>query len=124
MDEERLAVGEAMGLSLKTELQAMNELYKMDAASVYQLNKTSETHGNVNSAPSSSYSRYITEDAPYLLIPCLEFARLMDVKTPIVTSIIHITNAFNEVDYFTSGRTLIEMGLNDMSMSEILIAVS
>lgn len=124
MDKERLAVGEAMGLTLKSELQAMNELYNMDAQSVYELNKTSETHGSVNSAPDSSTNRYITEDAPYLLVPCVEFAKLMNLDMPIATSVLHLTNAFNEADYFSSGRTLEKMGLSNMSMSEITAAIS
>lgn len=124
MDKERLAVGQAMGLSLKPELQAMNELYNMDAQSVYELNKTSETHSSVNSAPDSSKNRYITEDAPYLLVPCVEFAKLMNIDTPIATSVLHLTNAFNETDYFSSGRTLEKMGLSNMTMSEITMAVS
>ncbi|NRA82346.1 MAG: NAD/NADP octopine/nopaline dehydrogenase family protein [Gammaproteobacteria bacterium] len=124
MDKERLAVGQAMGLTLKSELQAMNELYNMDAQSVYELNKTSKTHGSVNSAPNSSTNRYITEDAPYLLVPCVEFAKLMNIDTPIATSVLHLTNAFNEANYFSSGRTLKKMGLNNMKMSEITAAVS
>jgi opine dehydrogenase len=124
MDKERLAVGQAMGLTLKPELQAMNELYNMDAQSVYELNKTSETHGSVNSAPDSSKNRYITEDAPYLLVPCVEFAKLMNIDTPIATSILHLTSAFNETDYFSSGRTLEKMGLSNLTMAEIIKAVS
>jgi len=124
MDKERLAVGQALGLTLKTELQAMNELYDMDAKSVYELNKTSETHGSVNSAPDSSTNRYITEDAPYLLVPCVEFAKLLNIEIPIATSVLHLTNAFNETDYFSCGRTLEKMGLSNMSPSEISIAIS
>jgi len=124
LDQERLAVGSALGLNLKTELEAMNELYDMNAKSVYELNKTSETHGSVNSAPDSSKNRYITEDAPYLLVPCVEFAQLMNIDTPIATSILHLTSAFNEEDYFSSGRTLEKMGLNDMTAAEIIAKIS
>lgn len=124
MDKERLAVGEAMGLALKSELEAMNELYEMDAKSVYELNKTSQTHGSVNGAPDSSTNRYITEDVPYLLVPCVEFAKLLGVKTPIAISVLHLTNAFNEADYFNSGRTLEKMGLSSMTLPEILKKIS
>lgn len=120
MDQERLAVGHALGLQLKTELEAMNALYDMDSASVYELNRTSETHGNVNTAPSSAKDRYITEDAPYLLVPCLELAKLLGVKTPIVESVLHLTSAFNNTDYFTAGRTLEKMGLDALSPAEIV----
>ncbi|MDG1469097.1 MAG: NAD/NADP octopine/nopaline dehydrogenase family protein [Glaciecola sp.] len=124
LDQERMSVGEAMGLTLKTELQAMNELYNMDAKSVYELNKTSQTHGSVNSAPQSSTDRYITEDAPYLLVPCVEFARLLNIDTPMATSVLHLTNAFNDADYFKDGRTLTKMGLDNMTLSDIIAAVS
>ena len=124
MDKERLAVGCAMGLTLKSELQAMNELYNMQAKSVYELNTSSQTHSSVNSAPASSKDRYITEDAPYLLVPCFEFAKLLKVDTPIVESVLHLTNAFNEADYFSSGRTLQKMGLSNMSLAEIITSLA
>ena len=57
-------------------------------------------------------------------MPCLEFARLLNVETPIVTSVLHLTNAFIDADYFSSGRTLEKMGLSKMSLSEINAAVS
>lgn len=124
LDEERLAVGRALNLNLKTELDAMNELYGMSATSVYELNKTSETHGNVNSAPDSAKSRYITEDAPYLLVPCAQLAKLSGVDVPIINSVLHLTSALNDDNYFKSGRTLSKMGLEGKTPAEIINLVS
>lgn len=124
LDQERLAVGKALGLSLNTELEAMNALYDMNATSVYELNRTSQTHGNVNDAPASASSRYITEDAPYLLVPCVEFAKLCNISTPIVESTLHLAGAFNEMDYFCTGRTLSDMGLENLTLSQIFDVVS
>ncbi|ASP49024.1 NAD/NADP octopine/nopaline dehydrogenase family protein [Cognaticolwellia beringensis] len=124
LDQERLAVGRALKLNLKSELEAMNELYGMSATSVYELNKTSTTHSSVNSAPDSSRSRYITEDAPYLLVPCAEFAKLLNVEVPIVNSVLHLTSALNSDNYFESGRTLEKMGLSNMSASEVIAQIS
>ena len=124
LDKERLSVGSALGLSLKTELEAMNGLYDMQAQSVYELNKSSTTHSNVKSAPSSSSSRYITEDTPYLLVPCAEIAQLLDVDIPIMNSVIHITSAMNNENYFDSGRTLADMGLKGLTIHNIIDYVS
>lgn len=124
LDQERLSVGKALGFTLRTELAAMNALYDMNAASVYDLNRTSQTHGNVNSAPNSSNSRYITEDAPYLLVPCFEFAKLCNIDTPIVESTLHLAGAFNEMDYFSTGRSLSDMGLKDLTLAQIFDVVS
>ncbi|GAB3524409.1 NAD/NADP octopine/nopaline dehydrogenase family protein [Photobacterium alginatilyticum] len=120
MEQERLAIGKALGISLLPELEAMNALYAMDCESVYEVNRTSETHGKLNSAPNSANNRYITEDAAYLLVPCYELGQLAGVDTPLITSCLHIDNAYNDTDYFTSGRTLKKMGLANLSPQEIL----
>ncbi|MDG2669582.1 NAD/NADP octopine/nopaline dehydrogenase family protein [Vibrio parahaemolyticus] len=120
MEAERLKVGRALGLELTPELKAMNSLYDMDCQSVYEVNRTSETHGKLNSAPDSASNRYITEDAAYLLVPCYEFAQLLGIDTPIITSCLHIDNAYNETNYFEKGRTLKLMGLDNKSAQEIM----
>ncbi len=119
MDKERLSVGKALGLHLRTELDAMNSLYDCQYKTVYEFNRASVTHGKINKAPNSSKSRYITEDVAYLLVPCYELATLCGLRVPIVESCIHIASAYNRVDYFTEGRTLKEMGLDNMTLEDI-----
>lgn len=120
MDEERLSIGQAFGLPLRTELEAMNALYDSNYSSVYEFNRASTTHVKINSAPNSSSNRYITEDVPYLLVPCYELAKVANLKVPIVESCIHIASAYNNTDYFESGRTLEKMGLGDYTKQEII----
>ncbi|WP_391206720.1 NAD/NADP-dependent octopine/nopaline dehydrogenase family protein [Psychrobacillus sp. L4] len=120
MDQERLSVGLAFGRQLKTELEAMNALYDSNYKTVYEFNRASTTHEKISSAPASSHSRYITEDVPYLLVPCFEFAKLAGLKLPIVESCIHIASAYNDEDYFKTGRTLEKMGMEHLSVEEIV----
>lgn len=120
MEHERQSVGKALGLELLPELEAMNALYAMQCQTVYDVNRTSETHGKLNSAPNSASNRYITEDAAYLLVPCYELGKLAGVETPLVTSCLHIDNAYNDTDYFKEGRTLEKMGLAGMSVKAIM----
>ena len=119
MDKERLAVGEALGFSLKTELDAMNALYGSNYETVYDFNRDSTTHGKINSAPNSSKNRYVTEDVPYLLVPCFELAQAAGIRVPIVESCIHIASAYNDTDYFKTGRTLKDMGLNTDELKKL-----
>ncbi|HHX0257109.1 TPA: NAD/NADP octopine/nopaline dehydrogenase family protein [Enterococcus faecalis] len=112
MDKERLAVGTAWGYSLKTELEAMNALYNSKYETVYDFNRASTTHVKINSAPSSSDNRYITEDVPYLLVPCYELAKAKGIQVPIIESCIHIASAYNGENYFEVGRTLKSMGIS------------
>ena len=112
MDKERLSVGSAWGYDLRTELDAMNSLYDSNYDTVYEFNRASTTHVKIDSAPASSKNRYITEDVPYLLVPCYELAKAKGIKVPIVESCIHIASAYNDENYFETGRTLEKMGLS------------
>lgn len=120
MDLERLSVGKALGLKLRTELEAMNALYACNEKTVYDFNRKSTTHGKINNSPNSSKARYITEDVPYLLVPCYELAKACGLELPIVKSCITIASAYNDDDYFKSGRTLEKMGFKTGSKDEIL----
>ena len=123
MDRERMAVGEAYGYHLRTELEAMNALYASDAKSVYEFNRGSVTHGKVKSAPSSSKDRYISEDVPYLLVPICCLAHRAGLRPVIMESVIHLAEAYNDKDYFAEGRTLEKMGLAGMTVEEICASV-
>ncbi len=123
MDNERLSVGKALNLKLRTELEAMNALYASEYTSVYEFNRASTTHGKINNSPNSAKSRYITEDVAYLLVPCYEFATKCGLKVPIVESCIHIASAYNETDYFKTGRTLEKMGLDHLNKEELVQAI-
>lgn len=124
MDLERMNVGKKFGLSLKNELEAMNSLYNSNYKTVYEFNRDSVTHSKISSSPNSSKSRYITEDVPYLLVPCYELASLANLKVPIVESCIHIASAYNDDNYFQSGRTLKKMGLSNKSIKDIKLILN
>lgn len=123
MEAERQSIGHAFGLQLMSELEAMNTLYGMHAESVYELNRTSEAHGSIG-APDSPRHRYISEDVPYLLIPCQQLARLAGVPTPMIDACVTVAGAYNETDYVSAGRNLESMGLTGRSVSEALTLVS
>ena len=123
MENERLAIGRALGLQLKPELQAMNELYDMHAGSVLEANRTSTAHAKISGAPNSPGHRYITEDVPYLLVPCQSLARIAGVDTPMIDACITIANAYNDTDYTREGRGLEAMGLAGLSTEHLLETV-
>jgi len=119
LDKERLAIGKGFDLSLLSELDAMNSLYGSNCKSVYELNSTSTALSKLTSAPNSPKHRYITEDAPYLLVPCYHFANLLNIEVPLISSCLHIINIYNETNYFNEGRTLEKMGIDNMDVEDI-----
>lgn len=92
----------------------------MEETSVYDFNRKSSAHGKINSAPDSSRARYITEDVPYVLVPCYQLAQLCGIDTPLIRSCITLASAYNDEDYFSTGRTLEKMGLGRFEPEELV----
>lgn len=120
MDDERLKVGNAYGWKLVPELEAMNTLYNATEPTVYDFNRNSTTHEKLQHAPESSKDRYVTEEVPFLLVPLYELAKKAGFKVAISESLIHLASAYNKINYFEEGRTLAKMGIDDLSVSEII----
>lgn len=118
MEKERLEIGGVIGVNLTPELEAMNSLYNLEYESVYELNRSSVAHSKIG-APSTSKHRYITEDVPYLVVPCYSLGELLEIKTPMMYSCVTIAGAYNGKDYFKSGRNLEKMGIDGMNREEL-----
>ncbi|MFQ4149864.1 NAD/NADP octopine/nopaline dehydrogenase family protein [Arthrobacter sp. LAPM80] len=123
MEEERQAIGRSLGLSLMSELAAMNKLYGLHETSVFELNRSSDAHSKITNAPNSPNHRYVSEDVPYLLVPIQELARMGGVPTPMIDACITITNAYNQTDYALTGRDAESMGLAGLTLAEMLASV-
>ena len=111
IDEERMAVGRALGFPLRTEVDMLNLLYDTTFPTVAEFNRQSATHAKIDKSPNSASSRYLTEDVPFLMAPCVELATLVGVDTPLIRSCIALAGAMNSTDYIESGRNLKVLGL-------------
>lgn len=119
MEQERIALGKAIGVNVTPELEAMNTLYNTEYASVYELNRSSSAHSKIG-APSNSQHRYITEDVPYLIVPCYSLGKVMGIESPMMYSCVTIAGAYNGKNYFESGRNTMSMGIDGKSREEIM----
>jgi opine dehydrogenase len=120
MDEERLAIGKALGLEL---MSAMDQLMMY-----YGRNESRNYYEYVNSAESpykdivghSVRSRYITEDVPCLHVPAIELAHLAGIDAPIVELCVKLSSRLHGVDYAAQGTTLEKLGLAGKTAEEIV----
>lgn len=120
IDEERLAVGRALGLELRSELSMLNLLYGTSFESVEAFNRQSATHAKISQAPGDASTRYITEDVPFLMTPCLALGELAGVPTPLIRSCIELAGAMNDANYVRDGRNLVAMGLGTQQLTRAL----
>lgn len=57
-------------------------------------------------------NRYVVEDVGYGLVLWKSIAEAVDVETPSIDSIIHLTSLMLEVDFTREGLTLEKIGLD------------
>jgi opine dehydrogenase len=121
VDDERLAIGKALNLDLKSFLELSKIFYNLDVKSIREFAVTSPIHSSFGyDAPKSPRDRYVSEDCPYLLVPVYEFGKLLGVSAPAIESILRIASIYNDTDYFKEGRNLQKLGLSGMSKEQIL----
>jgi len=118
IDNERKAIGRVFGYNLSPiedfsnlpEGYTWRDLYKA-------------IHGDISltsiSGPHNINSRYLTEDAPYGLVPWSHIGRIAGVKTTYIDTIVNIYNVIHEKNWWEEGRNMQDLGLDGMSVAEI-----
>ncbi|NPV69165.1 MAG: hypothetical protein HPY55_00785 [Firmicutes bacterium] len=70
--------------------------------------------------PHTIYDRYITEDLPFGLVPVSQLGDKLGVPTPVTDSIVYIGSAVCNQNFWQMGRTLKQLGIADMTPSQIV----
>ena len=118
LDNERKAIGKAFGYHLRPveDFAGLEENYTWQE--LYQV-----IHGCISltpiSGPNDINNRYLTEDAPFGLVPWSHFARIADVKTPIIDAVVGVYNVVHETDWHERGADLESFGLEGKTLDEI-----
>jgi opine dehydrogenase len=121
LDAERLAVGEALGVPLRSAYEQDLEWYGHQGThgdNIY------ETHVNNpiyqwSLAPTSFEHRYLTEDTPYGLVPIEDLGRRLGVPTPRLSAAIEYVSLLTRRDLRRGARTIEKLGLADLSPAEL-----
>lgn len=122
MDEERRAIGSALGLSLEPLVDWWQRAYPtgIQSRKLRDIIVASRVHsGHGASAPKSVSERYLTEDVPYLLVPVASLGNLTQTPAPVTNAVITLASALMGTDYGTEGRTVQRMGLAGMGGEQI-----
>lgn len=70
--------------------------------------------------PFNIKNRYVTEDVPVGCHIYHELGRKFDVPTPVIDSMIVLGGVMNQADYFKTGLTLEDIGIDDLSREQLL----
>ncbi len=118
VDDERLAVVEALGLEPVSLLEWDQRLYGLEGDSLYEMLHNSKVHNTIK-APASLQDRYVTEDIPLGLVPIASIARTLGVPTPAMDVFINLAGILNVTDYWSEGRVVEKLGLAGLSAEQM-----
>lgn len=115
LDRERMAIGEKLGMkqyTLEEEIHMVK--WNRDGVDVtlpfYEAIHTPFLE--VCEGPFRLDSRHLTEDIPYGLVAYSSLGKMLGVPTPIIDSIIVMSEALLDVDFWSNGRTVEAMGFD------------
>jgi len=121
LDEERIAIGNALGVDLEPFCSLVKTFYHFDCNSIRDFALRTPVHNSFGyDFPKSPGERYITEDCPFILVPMHELAELENIPHPVIKSLITIASIYNDTDYFKEGRILSKMGITGMNKEHLI----
>lgn len=126
VDRERLAVAQAFGYRLGSLMEEMLAIGTVEADADQSDLQGAISGGSANArimAPDSLGHRYYTEDFGYGLLPLVELAKVADVKTPVAEALLNLASAAGLEPEIAQGRTLDRLGLDGLSVEEIIAVV-
>ena len=118
MDAERIAVGKALGLKLWSCRDQYTIEYGVDESTLSEAVRKNKAYTDIK-GPESFDSRYLLEDIPMGLVPLVAIGKHLDVPVDKMETIIKLAEFMLDRDLTTTGRTLENIGLSDMTAAEI-----
>ena len=123
VDAERLAITKALGIPSASFLEnfyqaGLTTWEAMRSDNISRACIESEPNKSIK-APTSLDHRYIHEDVGFGLVPFSALAKLADVSTPTIDSIIHLCSQAMGIDYYSTGLTIEKMGLSNVLKTDL-----
>lgn len=122
VDEERIAVAEALGIHAHRAKDWLYQVYASTGATLYDAIQATPGYKGVR-APARIFHRYILEDIPMSLVPIASLGDHLDVPVPTTKAVIHLASLMMGRDFWKEGRTVESMGLEKLDVREIRLLV-
>lgn len=119
LDRERVTVAAALGIRARTALEWLKMAYDATGDDLYEAIHNQPGYYGIKAPPTINH-RYITEDVPASLVPIAALGERYGVSVRGIDSIIRLACIIHRTDYWRRGRTLKRMGIEGMSVSEVI----
>lgn len=123
VDQERVKVAEALGIRALTAREWLYLAYSASGENLYEAMRANPGYRGIL-APTRLNMRYLTEDVPASLVPIASVGEKFGVETPTIKSIIGLASIINNEDYWSIGRTVQNLKIENLSLRELrLLAI-
>jgi opine dehydrogenase len=120
VDDERLAVAACFGTRGVPVEEYFREAHGAEGNDLNEIVASVARKLNGPVGPQELDHRFITEDVPYALVLYCALGRLAGIPMPVSESLIQLTSALYETDFFEEGHNLEALGLDGMTPEQIL----
>ncbi len=120
LDDERLAVARAFGVSVLSQREWLFESYGLQSGNLYEL--VQRLHREIfkdSPAPDRLDHRYVAEDVPYGLVPLAALGRTAGLAMPVTEALITMASVMLASDFRSNGRTIERMRLDGLDIQAI-----
>jgi len=119
-DQERLVIGRSYGIELINVKDWIRTAYKgTPGNTLCELMKNNPAYYEIK-APGSIFTRQLTEDIPTGVLPIMELGKVVGADVSLLESMIQIIQSLLGVEFFSTGRSLKNLGLEGKSKDEII----
>ncbi|MCK4784567.1 MAG: NAD/NADP octopine/nopaline dehydrogenase family protein [Desulfobacteraceae bacterium] len=123
IDRERVNVASVLGVQAITALEWLKMAYNTTGENLYKAIRNQQGYRGIN-APQTLDHRYIHEDIPMSLVPVASMGHRFGVSVRAMDSLIRMAIIANRTDYWRFGRTLENLGIEQLSAKELLSLVN
>jgi opine dehydrogenase len=118
LDRERVTVAAALGVQARPALRWLKDAYSAQGQTLYEAIQANPGYRGI-SAPRSLRHRYIFEDVPFSLVPMVSLGSQFGVDTWAIDAMIRLACVVHGTNFYVRGRTVEDMGLKGLRVSEV-----
>ena len=119
LDNERLAIASALGLSVRTIFEHFHLSFHVPIGSISEMNQAMHTQGNGGIGPDTADSRYVTEDVPYGLVATAALAELVGKRATLHEAGIALFSAMYGRNFAAENSLLEALDLGGISLTAL-----
>jgi opine dehydrogenase len=121
LDLERLAIAQALGLSVRTIFEHFHLSFHVPVASIAEMNQQMHAEGRGGFGPATAQSRYVLEDVPFGLVPTARLGQLVGRPATLHEAGIALLSAAYGRDFAGDNDLLPVSGVEGRSVADLML---